>query len=228
MSKKLDAYKGPLSPAQVAEGMTAALANAARLASDAEAMLERGSNATAVSLAALSIEEAGKVSILRSLALAVTPEEARARWKDYRTHTRKNVAWILPALVAGGARTLDALRPLVDETSDHPEILDQIKQLGFYTDCLGKAHWSVPTDVINLDLAKGIVNIARVFARPHVVTAREVELWIHHVGPVQSKDMSIQKQAVVAWQQAMHAEGLSSTTADAMRQFLDGAASEGV
>ena len=186
------------------------------------ASIEPGSSATAVSLAALSIEEAGKVPVLRSLALAETTDELRAGWKDYRSHTRKNVAWILPELVARGARTLDAFREIVDTNSDHPEILDQLKQLGFYTDCLGKAHWSKPASVINADLARSIVAIAKVFARARVVSAREVELWVKHVGPVRNEDMGRQKQAVLAWQQEMHAEGLSTTTGEEMRLFVEG------
>jgi AbiV family abortive infection protein len=222
MPKKLDVYRGALDPAEVAAGMTAALEYAARLIADAETLLERGSSATAASLAALAIEEAGKVSILRSLAIAETAEELRSGWKDYRSHTRKNVAWILPELAVRGARTLDALRQIVDPDSDHPEIMDQLKQLGFYTDCLGKTRWSIPTSVIGDELARSIVAIAKVFGRAKVISAREVELWVKHVGPVRNLEMTLQKQAVVAWQQEMYAEGLSTTTAEEMRLFVQG------
>jgi AbiV family abortive infection protein len=140
MKKKLDAYRGRLSAAQIAAGMNAAAKNARRLVEDAATLLAAGRFPTAASLATLAIEEAGKISILRMLALATSDAEAAEAWKDFRSHTRKNSAWLLPQLAATGARKLDDFRPLFDEASDHPFMLDQIKQLGFYTDCLGKAH----------------------------------------------------------------------------------------
>ena len=38
---------------------------------------------------------------------------------------------------------------LVSGDSDHPYVLDQLKQIAFYTDCLGDAHWSIPDEVID-------------------------------------------------------------------------------
>lgn len=111
MSRKRNGYKGRLTAEQIAEGMTAAVENAVRLAGDAEVLLAHGSFATAASLAALAIEEAGKDSILRALAVARTDEEVLGCWKSYRSHTRKNSAWILPDLFASGAHPSDILLP---------------------------------------------------------------------------------------------------------------------
>jgi hypothetical protein len=47
-------------------------------------------------------------------------------------------------LVASGARTLGELRPMFYESSEHPETLDVVKQLGFYSDCYGAGNWSDP------------------------------------------------------------------------------------
>ena len=79
MKKKLDAFRGLLEPAQVAEGINVANANAVRLAEDATTLLAAGSYSTAASIAILAIEEAGKVSILRSLALARSEGEQRCQ-----------------------------------------------------------------------------------------------------------------------------------------------------
>jgi AbiV family abortive infection protein len=87
VKKKLDAYKGRLSPNQVASGMNAAISNAARLANDAETLLEAGRFPTAASIVILSIEESGKVSALRAIALAKTDTESEQTWRDYRSHT---------------------------------------------------------------------------------------------------------------------------------------------
>jgi AbiV family abortive infection protein len=164
--------------------MNAAIANARRLVDDAERLLQAGSFPTAASLAALSIEEAGKVSLLRGLALASTDAEAADEWRSYRSHTKKNAAWLLPSLVASGARTLEDLRSLFDGASDHPYLLDQMKQLGFYTDCLGEAHWSKPEEVVDESLARMLVRFARHLARERVFTPEEIELWVQYMGPV--------------------------------------------
>ena len=58
-------YRGRLTNRQIAEGMTAAAANARRLLSDAVLLLEAERWPTAAALAILAIEEAGKQAILR-------------------------------------------------------------------------------------------------------------------------------------------------------------------
>jgi AbiV family abortive infection protein len=63
-------YSGPLDALKVAEGINAANRNAQRLATDARILLDVKRYPTAAALAALSIEEGGKSSILRGLALA--------------------------------------------------------------------------------------------------------------------------------------------------------------
>jgi AbiV family abortive infection protein len=228
MSRKLDAYKGRLNAEQIAEGMTAAAENATRLAEDAEFLLARGSAATAVSLATLAIEEAGKVSILRALAVARSDDEVRACWKDYRSHTRKNAAWIFPQLFANGARQLEQFRPMFAENADHTAMLDNLKQLGFYTDCLGEAHWARPTEVIDAELAQQLVSVAKLLSRPSEHSAQEVALWVKHIGPVWKQDMVWMKQALINWQDAMYREGLSKTHVGEMSEFVHGVPSEGV
>jgi AbiV family abortive infection protein len=220
MSKRLDAYRGRLKPTQIAEGMNAALENAARLVSDADCLLKSGAFPSAASLAILAMEEAGKISILRSLSVARSEAEIIDAWKEYRSHPKKNVAWILPQLVAQGARKLEDLRPIFDEMSDHPYVLDHLKQLGFYTDCLGKAHWSKPVDVIDEQLARMLVEIARIFAKGSKHSRKEIELWIEHVGPVWKKNMAWMKQGISNWYSVMQAAGLAKEGPNIMEQFV--------
>jgi len=78
--KKLDSYKGKLSVDQITAGINAAIQNSKRLAEDASLLFEAGRFPSAASLAILSIEESGKVSILRSLALAKTNEDIADAW----------------------------------------------------------------------------------------------------------------------------------------------------
>jgi len=218
--KKLASYKGKLTPQQIADGMNAALENAKRLVEDAKLLLNTGRFPTAASLAILAIEEAGKLSALRSLALARDHGEIKDAWKDYRSHTKKNVAWMLPQIVAQGARKLDDMKPLFDESSEHPYILDQIKQIGFYTDCLGQAHWSEPIKVIENELAKGIVQIAEIMSKGRKITSLEIELWIKHIRPVWKKDLSWMKQALVNWQREMKEKGLVQDDDNDMERFV--------
>lgn len=220
MKKKLDSYRGKLDAAQIAEGMNAASENAKRLLTDAETLLAANAFPSATSLAILSIEEAGKVSILRMLALSDTDKEIDEIWKDYRSHTKKNAFWLLPQLAVQGARKLDDLRPLFDKESDHPFVLDQLKQLGFYTDCLGTCHWSKPAEVIDEQLSKMLVSTARILVRESTHTEKEIALWIEHVGPVWKKDPSWMKQAVINWYGAMQSAGLVEAGENKMEQFI--------
>lgn len=220
MKKKLNSYRGRLSPAQIAAGMNAAAANAYRLASDAERLLDAGSFATAASIAILAIEEAGKVSILRALSLAKTDAEAAESWSEYRSHTKKNATWLLPQLAARGATKLDDLKPMFDEASDHPFVLDQLKQVGFYTDCLGKANWAVPSEVIDETLARGLVGIARLFAHGERYVEKDIQLWVEHVGPVWKRNPEWMKQAVINWYAAMQVAGLRPQGTNEMKEFV--------
>lgn len=125
--RRLNHYKGKLSAAQIAEGMNAADQNARRLAEDAELLLENKRYASATSLAILSIEESGKESILRELSVARNDKEIKDDWKDYRSHTKKNVAWIIIDMVKAGARKFDDFLPMFKEDAEHPYILDNLK-----------------------------------------------------------------------------------------------------
>jgi len=135
--KKLDQYKGKLSPKEATVGINAAIANANRLADDAQLLLDSGCFPSAFSLAALSIEECGKTAILKGLTLTRNGDDLKTSWREYRTHTRKNVMWAFTHLIARGASKLDNFAELYRQDADHPFILEQVKQLGFYTDCLG-------------------------------------------------------------------------------------------
>lgn len=223
MQKTLPSYKGRLSFAKIAEGMNAAVENAARLAHDAKLLLDAGRVPTALSLAILSIEESGKTSILRAMSLARDDKEVKEEWRRYRSHTNKNVKWLVPQLVDEGARKLDDFRPLFDESADHPYQLDQIKQLGFYTDCLGdKGHWSIPKEVVNRELARQLVATADLLSSAPPTSEREIELWVEHVGPVWNNDLNQMTPAVASWYRAMQKEGLKPKGDNGMERFIYG------
>jgi AbiV family abortive infection protein len=219
-SHNLDQYKGRLTADQIAKGMTAANLNAKRLLEDAKLLLDAGRFPSAAALAILSIEESGKSSILRGLALADSSDELKRGWRDYRSHAKKNVSWILPELAAKGARSIDELQPIFDEQSDHPYVLEHVKQISLYTDCLGKAHWSIPDEVMDESLARGLVQIAEIFSQDRVIKTEEVELWIEHLGPVWHGPHKWVNKALANWHRAAVRAGLISSAEDAMEQFV--------
>ncbi len=213
-------YRGKLSPLEIAEGMNAAIRNAHRLAIDAKILLNARRFPSAASLAILAIEESGKVSILRGLSIAPTDELVGESWKDYRNHRAKNAQWIIMDLVARGASWAGDLKEIFEKDSDHPTVLDSAKQIGLYTDCYGERHWSEPAEIIDGDLAAKLLRIAEILCRDGEVTAREIELWIEHVGPFWgTPEIS---HAVVRFAAAMEREGLARHTAAEFEKFLFG------
>ncbi len=204
----LKQFRGELSAAQVAEGMNAARRNARGLADDAKFLPKASRLPRAVSLAVLSIEESGKVNVLRHLAMAPDEKERQRAWKDYRRHRSKNAMWILPELVARGASDLDSLRVAADPSADHTATLDNIKQLGFYTDCLGNANWSEPNEVVDGRLAESLVGVAGVLASFRETSVEEIELWRHYMGPVYGEPLAQMKIALLRWFDAMREKGL--------------------
>lgn len=219
-NRKFSQYRGSLSFGQIATGMNAALKNAKRLAEDARTLFDAGRIPSATALAILSIEESGKVPILRQIALCESDEERCKEWKRYRSHTNKNVTWILGQLVMQGARTLDAMREIADPQSDHPKILEHLKQLCLYTDCLDHGKWSLPDEVSVADIAPYLVKMADVMANPRFVTAKEVELWHQHLLPVKSANFDEKKRAVARWYEDMASHGLSKVSLENLESFL--------
>jgi len=209
MARHLKSYSGRLTVRQIARGINAARRNARRLAEDAQLLFDKGRYPTAAALAILSIEETGKESILRGIAWATEDNELRISWKDFRSHTKKNAMWLFPQLVSEGARRLDDFAKLFKEEAEHTFLLDMIKQVSFYTDCLGKAHWSEPSDIIDKNLAEPLLEVAKIFLDDREITTKEVELWIKHMSPVRDKSLVEQKKALLNWYAELQEFGLT-------------------
>jgi AbiV family abortive infection protein len=226
--KPLPQYDGPLSPNQAAQGIAAAIANARLLVEDAEALLERRRWPRAAALAILAIEEAGKPPIIRSILLARDEKERREEWKAYRSHTKKNLASILPELVSQGARSLDDLAPIFDSERDHGQVLDTLKQIAFYSEAAGNCNWSRPDTVINESLARSIVSVARLLSGADdtaMSSEAELELWVKHLKPVWKSAPAFEvKQALAACYAEAEAAGVlqGRSTASKMTRFLFG------
>jgi AbiV family abortive infection protein len=194
-------YSGPLTPAEAAKGIAVAIKNAVALASEALLLLQNERWTRAAALAVLAIEEGGKPSQLRAILLARDEKELREEWRNYRTHSKKNVMWILSDLVAKGASHIEDFRPIFNEDSDHGHLLDAIKQIALYSDAYGDCNWSLPENVVDDKLAQALVQIAKLFAsdkKGPMTTEAELQLWTKHLGPVWKGNMADMKTALLA------------------------------
>ena len=210
--KAFKQYTGPLSTAQAAAGIEAALRNASALLADAELLLkyQRWQRSTALSI--LAIEESGKVGIFRGLLLARNEKELKDEWRSYRSHSAKNVAHMLPAFVAGGARQLEDFRPIYDKSSDYGHKSDALKQLAFYSDALGdECHWSSPGESVSPELANSTFKIAKLIVErdPGGFTSEaELDIWVKHMRPVWKKETNQIKKALLACYAEARAKGV--------------------
>ncbi len=191
-----------------------------RLWSDAALLAEHGRIPSAVALAILSIEESGKIPLLRQLALATDDPERRKIWKSYRSHRQKNTLWIFGQLVAQGGRTLEDLRGIVDPDSDHPDTLDNLKQLCLYTDCFIDGKWSGPNDLAISEIAPYLLTMAKVLSKTREVTSLEVELWQKHLLPVKDGTFEVSKRAVAEWYTELQLRGLATVSTEELEAFL--------
>lgn len=221
MSKGLGQWKNTLKPAQIAEGMNAANNNARRLIEDAEILFNLNRFPSALSLSILSIEESGKVSILRELALAKNGDHVKESWKAYRSHTKKNAMWLFPHLASNGVNKLEEFKSLFDENAEHPLLLDNLKQIGFYTDCLGKAHWSVPDQIIDKENTEDILKLAKLMCKDSIYTPKEIELWVKHIKPVWKGPMDLMKTALNNWFDEMVKEKLITEGQHSFKDFVE-------
>jgi hypothetical protein len=121
-------------------------------------------------------------------------------------------------LAMKGAKKINDLAQIRDKASDHPAVLDVLKQLGFYTDCYGDGHWSEPANVIDKELAQSILFTAKILVPKHETTAREIELWIECVAPYWG--VPRMREAVVEFYRRLELEGIAEHTLEAMAEFL--------
>jgi AbiV family abortive infection protein len=219
--KRLNQYKGRLNAKEICEGMNIAITNSVRLLKDAEILFEARRFPSSAALGILSIEESGKVSILRALALEKDDKWIIEDWKDYRNHKKKNTMWIFPSMVSQGARGLNDFRKIADEDSDHQYLLEYVKQKAIYTDCMENRKWSIPESKISEEICEGILATARLLVTKKHIEEIEIELWIKHIKPVWRGPMEHMENALVKWSKEMHKLGLMTGTEDGFEKFIE-------
>ena len=173
MPRSIYQNNGPLSLKQAAEGINAAAANASRLLHDAKILLALGRYPSAAFLAAIAIEEHGKMAILDRLA-AANKSELQKLWKEYRSHTAKNTRWILPRVADSGPKTLQELLAVFNPNSWHQALFEEIKQLYLYTDFLEEGQWSRPEEITSKEQAEQIISDASRLISEKTTTEEEL------------------------------------------------------
>lgn len=187
-SVKANPWRGRLTPAWAADGINAAFRNAKRLGADAQKLFLSGSYPSALALAVLAIEEAGKRAIIERILLAKTDRQLKEHWREYTSHTAKNNLWVIPNIVKAGAQHVDDFRVLADEGSPHPYVLDDFKMWGLYTECRGIL-WAEPANTITAEMAFEALHLAtRTLANCRDVTKEQMEAYVKHLSPVWTDD----------------------------------------
>ena len=199
-------YGGTLNPFQIAEGIRCVKLNGARLFSDAELLYKQERFPTASSIAILSIEEFGKVPILRRMALATSSNEWRACWKDFANHLVKSLSWMVPFLLKDSQAKTEEQYQMFQEKQD-PQLLNSLKQLGLYVGCYGNAHWSCPDAVIereNADVAMHCARFVSKASQPSPYDAPSaLHEWTKHMAGCYSVDHITANNKVVAYLKAL-------------------------
>ena len=215
-------YAGPLNAAQIAAGMNAAQDNAARLLADSELLLGAERYPTAASVAILAIEEVRKISTLRRMAICTDDAERRLVWAEYRSGRGKNCHSIIPDIHGAADEQIAG----EGSTTDRSGMIGALKQRGFYTDCMGDANWTAPETSIEKQLAEQFIGIARIAlaTSSYRHTAKEIELWAAHLGPVLDKPSEWIKTALRNWHRAMAQQGLVDLDPIVFEQLLRAAA----
>ena len=198
--------------------MNASLRNARRLYEDASLLYENERYPSSLGLSCLSIEEAGKTTVLRGLICISDPAEIKKVWREFRSHEAKAAHWIVPNIILRGGQHLPDFLDMLDKTSDHREQLSALKEISFYVDCYGKGNWSKPENVTDASLTKKFLVFAETLSRSeNEITTREIELWYEYMAENQGSF-----EQFLRWHWAMVEEGLTDISLEEAVRFVGG------
>lgn len=117
-------------------------------------MLDAGRHARAAAQAILSIEESGKVNVLRCLPAARDADESAAYMKDLLSHRAKNAHWIIGALRRRNPFLPLLLTALKGSDGVHAAYLDKLEQSAIYTDVANDGTSSEPKYAFDLSITQ--------------------------------------------------------------------------
>lgn len=217
---------GSLSAEKVAEGMNAAFRNAQELYDEAEILFKQGRFARAASLAVLSIEEVGKVFLLPLLLTMTNKKHLKLIWKGYRNHKNKNNHVHLQ-MIKGAPLPLTrhSIPPSqsIDRWSDG---MEDLKQIGFYTDCTTTKEWGIPSDTIKEAHAAQVMNIAsnsltKYRGLDSFGSVPFLQIWSRHASGIMDMNEDQKHAAFIAvFDEAEKASLIEPGSREAMEAFL--------
>lgn len=206
---RLRRYVGPLSLAEIERGMHVITQNARDLLDDAEILFREQRYPRAVALAILSVEEIGKLHVLRRLITTAEPQVKQV-WRDFRTHSEKNRLGLFTAYAKPSPKLRD-FRPLFASASMDGDDIETLKQLAFYVDTYERGYWSAPGDVIGESLTGLLLRNARTVVGSGgtaVTTLPELELWKKHFAdPATFSSIDAAEAALLAYAEEAHSRG---------------------
>ena len=188
---KAGPFRGKLFPEQASQAIAAAISCANEHFKTAELLYEHGRFAHCVSSSVLAIEEAGKLPLIMHILLFTEPSE---KWREYSNHLAKTrhlnfgieqqTKINFPVAPPGLAEHIGNLGPA-------SETLEKTKQRASYSDCItvkGKCHVHDPSNVEWKEIAKYVLDDARVFVRSlRPKTAAELSIWLSHAKACQKE-----------------------------------------
>jgi len=180
-------YFGPLTPAQVAEGIQSAVTNAKKLYAEAKLLIEAQHWERAAVLAIQSIKEAAKPRHLRILLLAKTDSELREAWIAYRACDLRELLRLRSNFIRFGSQAIDDdMAPLFEEPPYVTQWLASLRQRGLSVDAYDTGWWSKPSTAIGEGVAAKLVRSAESILSsipPTMTTAPALTLFVKHLKP---------------------------------------------
>jgi AbiV family abortive infection protein len=199
---------------QIAQAMNAARRNAHDLVEDAQTLLDAGRHVRAAALAILSIEESGKVDVLRCLAGARDADDRAAYVKDLLSHRAKNAHWIIGALRREYPFPPLMLTALKGRDGAHAAYLDKLKQSAIYTDVADDGTSKEPKDSIDQSLAQELIQCAIELTSDTITTPRELELFRDRLSACERLEQL--PDTITAYYRDLMSEGLWSGDAETL------------
>lgn len=136
-----------LTPNEATAGVSAALENGRRLASDARLLNEQGRSPTALAIAILAVEELDKIGLITQVWHARhSPEKLDAPVSDFRNHRVKNSQMLVARCVEMGFVPAEIDRIKSDRGPSWAAFFEDLKHKHIYVDRT-KDGWRSPSGI---------------------------------------------------------------------------------
>jgi AbiV family abortive infection protein len=157
-------WRRPIGPAAYARGVSCCLENARNLVDDSLSLFGARSNARAVVLAVLALEEGDKIKRLMRVALLTDPKAIEREWVAFRNHKPK-LSSALSLLTHGELSMLnDRLPPKkkrfpagAEWMADVPRLTQRLKLRCLYVTRLRDGTWTLPSKMVPRLMARVMI-----------------------------------------------------------------------